>query len=159
MFIVTAKVPKRRFLLLGILASLSVVLFLALLHGRLGGGAAQHDALRAESDAARAAFLAARGWEVEPEPVESVRLTLPQELVEPYLSYNELQLQQGFDLTPYLGQTLERFTYQVTNHPTHTHGCQADLYLHHGIVVAGDVICTGEGGFISTLEFPATEKK
>ena len=77
--------------------------------------------------------------------------------MEPYRSYNELQLKQGFDLTPYLGETLERYIYCVTNHPDRPKGCQADLYVYDGEVVAGDVVCTGANGFISTLEFPTSD--
>ena len=101
-------------------------------------------------------YLAALGWEVEREPVELLSLTLPRELQEPYLSYNALQLRQGFDLSRYCGKTLERCTYTVTNHPTGA-PCQADLYLFDGEVVAGDILCTGEGGFIAPLEFPAKQ--
>lgn len=157
MFIVTAKVPKRRYLLLGALAVLVVlVAVLSLRRGGTDAGDAEQS-LKAATNEARVEYLASLGWEVEPEPVEALRLTLPDELVEPYLSYNALQLRQGFDLEPYCGETLERYTYNVTNYPEHPTGCQADLYLFDGAIVAGDVLCTGENGFISTLERPESE--
>ncbi len=150
MFIVTAKVPKRRPLLLGALAILALLLAaLCASRGRAGA-----DGERVETDEERIAYLAALGWEVAPEPIETLSLTLPETLEEPYRSYNELQLRQGFDLTPYLGNTLERSSYTVTNHPAHPDACQADLYVYRGEVVAGDIICTGANGFIATLEFP-----
>lgn len=153
MFIVTAKAPRLRRILLVIVLLAAALGAAVLLRGRL----AHPDAgpsLRAETNEKRVAYLASLGWEVENEPLESLRLTLPDELAEPYRSYNELQLRQGFDLTPLLGETLERYTYRVTNYPGRPSGCQADLFLHDGTVVAGDVVCAGADGFIDTLEFP-----
>ena len=51
----------------------------------------------------RVTYLQSLGWEVEPEPVETLQFLLPDTLAEPYLSYNQLQTAQGFDLTPCLG--------------------------------------------------------
>ena len=151
MFIVTAKAPKARALLLGALAVLAVLAAVIL----LPRGQASEDGARVETNEQRIAYLNALGWEVDAEPVEALTVTLPDTLEEPYRSYNELQRKQGFDLTPYLGETLDRYTYRVTNHPARAAGCQADLYVYDGAVVAGDVICTGANGFIGTLEFPA----
>jgi len=81
------------------------------------------------------------------------RLFLPKELEEPYQSYNVLQRAQGFDLEPCCGKTVERCTYTVKNHPSGK-VCQADLYICGGEIVAGDILCTGEGGFIAPLAFP-----
>ena len=157
MFIVTAKVPKRRYFLLG--AIVILVALVAVLALRGGGKEADgaEPSLRAETNEQRVAYLESFGWEVDGEPIEALRFTLPDELVEPYRSYNEIQLKQGFDLAPYLGETLERYTYCLNNYPGRPKGCQADLYVYDGTVVAGDVVCTGANGFISTLEFPASE--
>lgn len=153
MFIVTAKAPRRRYLLLG--SALTLAALCAALLLRPGKTEQAPAAPRAGTNEERVAYLAALGWEVEPEPVEALRLTLPDPLEEPYLSYNALQLKQGFDLSACCGETVERYTYRVTNHPSRPAGCQADLYLLRGEIVAGDVVCTGENGFIATLDFPA----
>ena len=63
-------------------------------------------------------------------------------------------LEQGFDLSDFCGRTLSRYTYVVTNYPDRESGCQADIYLCDDAVVAGDIVCTGEGGFMAGLEFP-----
>ena len=101
----------------------------------------------------RTAAAATNEQRVEPEPVETLSLTLPKELEEPYQSYNVLQRAQGFDLEPCCGKTVERCTYTVKNHPSGK-VCQADLYICGGEIVAGDILCTGEGGFIAPLAFP-----
>jgi len=154
MFIVTAKVPKRRNMLLVAIAVLLLLVAVLLLGNRNPKTVDAEPSLAAETNEQRVAYLQSLGWEVDEEPVEALQLKLPGELAEPYRSYNEIQLKQGFDLTPYLGETLERYTYCVTNYPDHPKGCQADLYIHDGVIVAGDIVCTGANGFIDVLEFP-----
>ena len=153
MLIFTAKMPRRRILLPAVLllAVLTVILLV-----RRGGGA-REPSRQAATNEERVAYLEALGWKVVPEPVETLGLKLPDELTEPYLSYNVLQKEQGFDLTPLCGRTLNRYTYRVLNFPNVPDGCLADLYLCDGVIVAGDVICTGEGGFIAGLDFPKQE--
>lgn len=157
MFIFTAKVPKRSHLLPVLLAALIAVVAILFLRAGKSGADGKPPELRAETNEARVKYLESLGWEVDGEPIEVLRLTLPEELVEPYRSYNELQLKQGFDLAPFLGETLERCTYAVKNYPGRADGCQADLYLSDGFIVAGDIVCTGANGFIATLDFPAAE--
>ena len=152
MFIVTAKVNAlRRTLLFVILLFAAAAAVLTLCRR---GGETSETRPQAATNEERLAYLASLGWEVDPEPLEALRLTLPESMEEPYRSYNELQGKQGFDLTPVLGKTVERFAYRVRNYPNRPEGCQIDLYVYHGGVVAGDVLCTGAGGFIDTLIFP-----
>ena len=153
MFIVTAKFSRRKVAFAAVCLLALIALPLALLSGR----SKTPDAVTVETNDARVDYLRSRGWEVEGEPIETLSVPLPDELVEPYLSYNELQLTQGFDLNAYCGKTLERYTYVVTNYPDRADGCQADLYVCEGAVVAGDIVCTGEDGFMAGLEYPAQE--
>ena len=153
MFIVTAKFSRRKAAFAAVCLLALIALPLALLSGR----SKTPDAVTVETNDARVDYLRSCGWEVRSEPVETLSVPLPDELVEPYLSYNELQLTQGFDLNAYCGKTLERYTYVVTNYPDRADGCQADLYVCEGAVVAGDIVCTGEDGFMAGLEYPAQE--
>ena len=99
------------------------------------------------------------GWEVEPEPVETLQFLLPEKLEEPYLTYNELQDSQGFDLSTACGKQVSRFTYTVTNYPNRPEGVQLNLYVCEEQPVAGDVLCAGADGFQDTLVYPETEAK
>ena len=99
-------------------------------------------------------YLTSLGWEVQPEPVETLQFLLPKVLEEPYLSYNALQLTQGFDLTDCCGKQISRLTFCVTNYPGHPENVQANLYLCEDTLVAGDILCVGEGGFQVDLEYP-----
>ena len=86
--------------------------------------------------------------------METLQFLLPEKLEEPYLSYNELQLSQGFDLTACLGKQVERYTYTVTNYPERPERVQANLYICEDYPVAGDICCPGAGGFQTGLGFP-----
>ena len=48
-----------------------------------------------------------------------------------------------------------RYTYVVTNYPDPARPCQLNLYVCDGVVAAGDLVCTGENGFVAGLAFPA----
>ena len=79
---------------------------------------------------------------------------LPEKLEEPYLTYNELQDSQGFDLSACCGKQVARYTYTVTNYPGRPEGVQANLYVCEGQPVAGDILCAGADGFQDTLVYP-----
>lgn len=150
MLILTARLRRRRALLIA-LALLLVLALFALLRACSG---AQAD-IPAATNEERIAYLSSLGWEVKSEPIETLSIALGKTLSEPYLSYNELQRTQGFDLTRWCGQTLARYTYVVTNYPDASLPCQADLYVCGGVLAAGDIVCTGENGFMAGLAFPA----
>ena len=99
----------------------------------------------------RVAYLQSLGWDVEPEPIETLQFLLPAELEEPYRTYNELQLSQGFDLTKCCGKQVNRCTYTVTNYPEQTGVVQANLYICEDIPVAGDICASGARGFQGPL--------
>lgn len=105
---------------------------------------------------ARVSYLQSMGWEVDPEPVETLQFLLPEKLEEPYLTYNELQDSQGFDLSAACGKQVSRFTYTVTNYPDRPEGVQLNLYVCEEQPVAGDVLCAGADGFQDTLVYPTT---
>ncbi len=150
MFIMTTKFPGKK------LFALAALLLICILAALLLPGRSEDNAVPGGNDEECCAYLASLGWEVSPEPVETLELTLPKPLDESYLSYNEMQKLQGFDLSPLAGETLQRRTYRVSNHPT-GEPCQANLYIYDGKIVAGDIICTGKNGFISDLRFPAKQ--
>ena len=99
----------------------------------------------------RVDYLQSLGWEVEPEPIETLQFLLPEKLEEPYLSYNALQLGQGFDLGSCCGKQVARYTYAVTNYPERAEGVQANLYICEEIPVAGDICSSGVNGFQAPL--------
>lgn len=98
----------------------------------------------------RVAYLQSLGLEVETEPMETLQFLLPAKLEEPYLSYNELQLRQGFDLSKCCGKQVSRYTYAVKN--GQAENVQANLYICEEAPVAGDLCSAGANGFQEPLK-------
>ena len=107
-----------------------------------------------ENNHQRLEYLEQWGWEVDPEPLETLQLLFGETLSEPYLSYNVLQKAQGFDLERCLGKALSRYTYTVTNYPGGRQGVQVNLYICEGQLIGGDVMSLGETSFQAGLTFP-----
>ena len=126
----------------------------ALILGKTAPGTDPQEQTLLRTNEDRVAYLQALGWEVNSEPVETLQFLLPETLEEPYVSYNQLQLAQGFDLTQYVGKQVTRYTYTVTNDPRCAQGVQANLYICEEVPVAGDILCTGANGFQDTLVYP-----
>jgi len=143
MMIWTARFSRKRAVLA--VAAMGVVMTVLLLLTGRAPETEEISLLRTNEE--RVAYLRELGWEVEPEPVESLQFLLPETLEEPYLSYNALQLPQGFDLGACCGKQVVRYTYTVTNYPDRPEGVQVNLYLCEDRAVAGDVFCPGAGGF------------
>lgn len=149
MLIVTTRLTRRK-------AALAVILLGAVLAGAiiLVGriSAPEENPLpQLKDNQQRVDYLLSLGWEVEPEPLETLQILLPETLEEPYRTYNQLQLSQGFDLEACCGKQVSRFTYAVRNYPGRSEGVQANLYVCEEQPVAGDLCCPGTDGFQEPL--------
>lgn len=92
-------------------------------------------------------FLKSYGWSVENEPLEVVELTIPEIFDKVYSNYNALQKSQGYDLSPYKGRRVRRWTYKVTNYPGRS-DMRANMLVFDGKVVGGDVSSVAINGFM-----------
>lgn len=102
--------------------------------------------------ASRIEYLAALGFEADPESEQRQEILLPLEF-EPVLeNYNELQRQQGFDLSDYAGKSVTLYSYAVTNWPDENATVVADLYCCQGRPIAGDIHSTALNGFMIGLK-------
>ena len=155
MLIWTAKFSRKK-AVAAVIVMGAVIAALIILMGRMTTEDST-DAPQLTDNAQRVAYLQSLGWEVEPEPVETLQFLLPESLEEPYVTYNQLQLEQGFDLSACCGKQVSRFTYKVTNYPDHPIGVQLNLYVCENLPVAGDVCSPGAGGFQAGLLFPNAE--
>ena len=157
MFVMTAKVSRKklRLILLLLAAAAVTVLTLRLWAGRAGTGASEPPIVSNED---RIAYLRSWGWELESEPLETLQLLLPDSLPKSYAQYNSLQKTQGFDLENCCGKQITRYTYTVTNYPERPEKVQVNLYICEGQPVAGDIIASGADGFQTGLAFPESNK-
>lgn len=155
MLIWTARFSRKKAALAVIVLGLVLALVIVLA-GRLPSDSTP-EPLLLRDDAQRVAYLESLGWQVDPEPLETLQFLMPETLEEPYLTYNQLQLEQGFDLTGCCGKQITRYTYSITNYPGQTSAVQANLYLCEDALAGGDIFCPGAGGFQAPLAFPAEE--
>ena len=154
MFIVSAKFDPKKLVRWAALLGVLVLIAVVLLRSIQSKSAPGDEAVTAATDQARVAYLMGLGWEVDPTPIETLSFSLPQPLSEAYETYNQLQLEQGFDLTPYAGMQVSRYSYAVHNYPGFPDQVQADLYVCGDVIIAGDILSYGDQGFVATLRFP-----
>lgn len=105
-----------------------------------------------KSNEDRVAFLSQFGWEVESTPIEEAKVTIPSEFDKVFVGYNELQKQQGLDLTKYKNKEVMRYTYKITNYPDYEGTVYANILIYRGKVIGGDVCTADVNGFVLTLD-------
>ena len=74
-------------------------------------------------------YLQQLGWQVEPDPIETLDLQLPQTLGDTWGDYAAMQTEQGLPFADFAGQPIRRYTFRITNYPGMDGGVQANLYL------------------------------
>lgn len=96
-------------------------------------------------------FLGSCGIEVEQEPLEVSEIIIPSEFDEVYKTYNEIQVSQGFNLEPYSGKRVKRWTYKVTNYPGYgetSDAIRVNVLVYDSLIIGGDVCSVELNGFI-----------
>ena len=142
--------PKiRTFLIvLCVLAFIAVLLMV----GTAAGGVKLLARDVASTTEKRTAFLAECGWEVDPASEQAQQILIPERFTPVYESYNDLQRQQGYDLSKFCGRTCTLYTYTVTNYRDKEQTVIADLYIFKNQVIGGDIHSTDLGGFMIGLK-------
>ena len=109
--------------------------------------------VKSASDAVK--FLEQYGWTVIDTPVEECEITIPAEFDKVISSYNEIQKQQGLDLSKYSKKTAQRYTFKITNYPSYEGTVYANVITYRGRVIGGDICTADAKGFIHTFSMPA----
>ena len=152
MFIVTAKVPKRKLLTGAITVLCCCLVVAAALITTLGQrsvtASAEPSGIRSNED--RVSYLKALGWQVLEMPVISEELIIPEIFDESYDDYLALQSKQGFDLTKYAGKRIKRYTYTVTNYSDSEAEVHAALLIYKNKVIGGQ-LQAADGSFVIPL--------
>lgn len=158
MFIITARMPRRKLALGTALSALLCCVLLTLFLSPPQASPASGDLLPNPkgrgNNQARIEYLQEYGWEVKPEPVSTEELRIPEELDENYTDYLSLQEGQGFDLKRYAGKRVKRYTYEITNYPTGEQGILANLLIYRKAVIGGEVLSPQLDGFLHGFQMP-----
>lgn len=117
MMIQAIRLTRKKAALAVILAG-AVLAALILLLGQHGGNVGASEQPCLSSNGERVAYLRELGWEIDSEPLTTLQFLLPPKLSGDYITYNDLQKSQGFDLETCCGKQVTRYTYTVTNYPS-----------------------------------------
>lgn len=153
MFVLTAKMSKTKIaaIITGVIA-LVVIIVIAI----SAGSNSASSAVNADTNDARVKFLANYGWDVNAEPVQSQPVTIPGSTEsEVFGKYNELQKSQGYDLTQYAGQKVQRYVYEILNYPDAESPVYATMFVLDGCVIGGDITNTAPDGKMHGFAMPA----
>ena len=145
-------VTRRRMALFSL--ALGLVIGSALVLAGCFGGDKEAEVITAATNEERVAYLESLGWQVEPQPIETLDLQLPEKLEGEWDAYAKLQKGQNLPFSEFAGQAVTRYTYTVTNYPGRSQGVQANLYICEDRPAAGDIFCAGADGFQEGLAFP-----
>ena len=142
--------PKTLF---GIILTLTGVIVIAITFisnhfGANTGTKAISARVSASTDLERRDFLQSFGWELS-DDCEEKTLTIPEKWNNVYNDYNEIQINQGFDLSDYKGRTVTLYTYTITNYEDESDGIVADMLVCDGTLIGGDICNTSaKDGFL-----------
>lgn len=139
-----SKLSKRSAVFILIAAAAILALIVLICSGGTGSGLTTTEK--------RVEFLASLGWEVDASSETAKEIVLPETLGGVLAEYNELQKQQGYDLSLYCGEVCESYTYVLTSYPSGETGVIAQLFIYKGRVIGGDIHSAALGGFMHGLK-------
>ena len=146
------KIKKMFFTALAVgVLSLCLVLLIAFIGQYQSTQTSAGISLLATNEQERLAFISHYGWEVDKDAVEIQEIVIPEVFDDVYENYNEIQLEQGFNLTKYAGQRVKRWTYIVRNYPDTSPEedyIRLNLIVSDGVIIGGDVCSVKLDGFM-----------
>lgn len=110
--------------------------------------------LCAKNSEERIGFLSQFGWEVQVEPIEVSEITIPSKFNDTYENYNNIQKEQGLDLSKYKNKTCIKYTYQVLNYKNAPGGIRANILVLNNKVIGGDICSVELNGFMHGFVLP-----
>lgn len=151
MKVMTVKMsPKTVFGLILVVTGIVVVL-ITFLSNHVEPSQSASSSVTCASSADGVKYLNSLGWETGASNEKVI--TVPQQWNDVYQNYNEIQLEQGYDLTPYKGKNVTLYTYEIKNYDGYTEGIVADLLVCDGNLIGGDICNTSaENGFMHGLD-------
>jgi len=97
-------------------------------------------------------YIKAAGWQINENPVEISRITIPNEFDSVYDAYNKIQKADGFNLENYKGLNVCRYTYSVLNHKySGEDKVLVNVFVYKNEIIAADISSNGKNSFIYEL--------
>ena len=152
MFVMTAKLSKPKLFAAGVIL---VALIAALIMLFSGNTEPAEPLPMGRSHEERAAYLATYGWSIDTQPKETQTVTIPKaEDNKVFARYNELQVNQGFDLKNYGGKEATRYVYEILNYPEASAPVYAGILVYEGKIIGGEITDTSPNGVIHGFRKP-----
>lgn len=158
MFVYTLKFDKKKAAFAVIMAALVIIGIIMLVGAHdqrqeiTDTGAVVQIGSNAKNEKHRVSWLSQQGWEVESPALSEDSVVIPRTFSSVFETYNELQKEQGFDLSQYCGTEVKMYTYRVTNSEFENDEVIAQLYVNNGEIIGGDVHSTALDGFITGIK-------
>ena len=108
-----------------------------------------YDKIKTEED--RIEFLKSLGWEIKTDGALAEKVTVPSEFDSVFAGYNDIQKQQGLDLSRYKRKEVMHYRYEITNYKDHDGTVYVNLLVYRGRVIGGDISSASPGGFVKGL--------
>ncbi len=159
MFVYSIKSKQVKVLLLLLFVVFTVISLFILSRDSAQTGKGDNISLKASTHEERMAFLSQFGWEIQEDPIEVREVIIPEEFDDTYTAYNEIQKNQGFDLTVYAGMRVKRWTYTVKNYTGYENKecIHANVLVYDGLVVGGDICSVELDGFMHGFTMPKSD--
>lgn len=159
MFVYSIKSKHVKVLLLLLFVVFTAISLFILSRDSAQTGKGDNISLKASTHEERMAFLSQFGWEIQEDPVEVREVIIPEEFDDTYTAYNEIQKNQGFDLTVYAGMRVKRWTYTVKNYAGYENKecIHANILVYDGLVVGGDICSVELDGFMHGFTMPKSD--
>ena len=156
MFIYTLKFDRKKAAFAVVIVSLILIGIIVLMGAHQQKQAISEPAAKTissvKNEKSRVAYLKQYGWDVETPAISETKVVIPRTFSQVFENYNDLQKEQGFDLSQYCGMEVELYTYKVKNAEESDGEVLAELYVLNGAVVGGDVHSTRLDGFMCGIK-------
>ena len=95
-------------------------------------------------------FISNFGYSVKEEPDEVREIIIPVEFNDVYENYNQIQLNQGYDLRDFSGRRVKRWTFTIVDYPGYENKeyIKINVLVCDGKVIGGDVCSVKLDGFM-----------
>ena len=110
----------------------------------------RYDKIKNEADVVD--FLSQFGWQVNATPSEVKKVTIPSEFDKIFSAYNEIQKEQGLNLSKFKNKEVMRYTFTVTNYEGYEGTVWANVLVYRNRVIGGDLCSADVTGFVHGFE-------
>lgn len=97
-------------------------------------------------------FIKSYGWDIEDTPYEKEIVLIPEVFSKVLNDYNDMLIKSGFDLTPYSGCEVTRFSYKLNNHTLDSQYARVNILIYKNRIIAADVSSTKLDGFMHAID-------